>query len=164
MEPEMSKAVAMKCQGCWTDPRTGLTEGYMASGDSLVSLAYSYRLGHTKVRNSVHMVCAAIEKTMMERLQGTQSGDPNRLRSAALGDRPVGVGIENSTREGRPAMQYEVVNQREFAESLSFLRLKVVTSRVEAERVAKKSEVRADLIKSTMGMCSSRGDKREAPV
>ena len=39
----------------------------MASGDSLVSLAYSYRLGHTKVRNSVHMVCAAIEKTMMER-------------------------------------------------------------------------------------------------
>ncbi|CAL8311402.1 unnamed protein product [Gadus morhua 'NCC'] len=58
MEPEMSKAVAMKCQGCWTDPRTGLTEGYMASGDSLVSLAYSYRLGHTKVRNSVHMSCA----------------------------------------------------------------------------------------------------------
>ena len=38
----------------------------MASGDSL-SLAYSYRLGHTTVMNSVHMVCAAIEKTMMER-------------------------------------------------------------------------------------------------
>ncbi|CAL8378762.1 unnamed protein product [Boreogadus saida] len=67
MEPEMSKAVAMKCQGCWTDPQTGLTEGYMASGDSLGSLAYSYRLGHTTVRNSVHMVCAAIGKTMMER-------------------------------------------------------------------------------------------------
>ncbi|KAK0155258.1 Endogenous retrovirus group V member 1 Env polyprotein [Merluccius polli] len=40
---------------------------FMASGDSLVSLAYSYRLGHATVMNSVHMVCAAIEKTMMER-------------------------------------------------------------------------------------------------
>ena len=37
----------------------------MASGDSLVCLAYSYRLGHTTDRNSVHMVCAAIKKTMM---------------------------------------------------------------------------------------------------
>ena len=46
-------------------------------------------------------------------MQGTQSGDPNRLRSAALGDRPVGVGLENSTREVRPAMQHEVVHQRE---------------------------------------------------
>lgn len=40
---------------------------YMASGDSLLSLAYSYRLGHTTVMKSVHMVCAAIVKTMMER-------------------------------------------------------------------------------------------------
>lgn len=37
----------------------------MASGDSLVSLAFNYRLGHTTVINSVHMVCAAIEKKMM---------------------------------------------------------------------------------------------------
>uniref|UniRef100_A0A3B4TJ97 DDE Tnp4 domain-containing protein n=1 Tax=Seriola dumerili TaxID=41447 RepID=A0A3B4TJ97_SERDU len=40
---------------------------YMASGDSLLSLAYSYRLGHATVMKSVHMVCAAIAKTMMER-------------------------------------------------------------------------------------------------
>ncbi|XP_059915812.1 uncharacterized protein LOC132463568 [Gadus macrocephalus] len=52
IEPKQRLAVALR---------------YMASGDSLVSLAYSYRLGHTTVRNSVHMVCAAIEKTMMER-------------------------------------------------------------------------------------------------
>lgn len=38
----------------------------MASGDSLISLAFSYRLGHTTVMNSVHMVCAAIEKHMMQ--------------------------------------------------------------------------------------------------
>lgn len=38
----------------------------MASGDSLISLAFSYPLGHTTVMNSVHMVCAAIEKLMMQ--------------------------------------------------------------------------------------------------
>ncbi|KAE8277589.1 hypothetical protein D5F01_LYC24428 [Larimichthys crocea] len=52
IEPKQRLAVALR---------------YMASGDSLVSLAYSYRLGHSTVINSVHMVCAAIEKTMMER-------------------------------------------------------------------------------------------------
>ncbi|KAG1946513.1 hypothetical protein F2P79_013391 [Pimephales promelas] len=40
---------------------------YFTSGDSLVSLAFSYRLGHRTVVNSVHMVCAAIEKFMMGR-------------------------------------------------------------------------------------------------
>lgn len=40
---------------------------YLASGDSMISLAFSYRLGHTTVRNSVHMVCAAIKKVMMGR-------------------------------------------------------------------------------------------------
>ncbi|XP_027132170.1 uncharacterized protein LOC113745002 [Larimichthys crocea] len=52
IEPKQRLAVALR---------------YMASGDSLVSLAYSYRLGHSTVINSVHMVCAAIETTMMER-------------------------------------------------------------------------------------------------
>ncbi|XP_072248004.1 uncharacterized protein [Leuresthes tenuis] len=52
IEPKQRLAVALR---------------YMASGDSLASLAYSYRLGCTTVRNSVHMVCAAIEKIMMER-------------------------------------------------------------------------------------------------
>lgn len=32
----------------------------------MVSLAFSYRLGRTTVTRSVHMVCAAIEKVMME--------------------------------------------------------------------------------------------------
>lgn len=39
---------------------------YLASGDSLMSLAFSYRLGHSTVVNSVHMVYAAIESKMME--------------------------------------------------------------------------------------------------
>ena len=39
---------------------------YLASGDSLISLAFSYRLGHSTVIKSVHMVFAAIEKLMME--------------------------------------------------------------------------------------------------
>ncbi|KAF0039337.1 hypothetical protein F2P81_007572 [Scophthalmus maximus] len=39
---------------------------YLASGDSLISLAFNYRLCHTTVMNSVHMVCAAIEKVMMQ--------------------------------------------------------------------------------------------------
>ena len=39
---------------------------YLASGDSLISLAFNFRLGHTTVMNSVHMVCAAIEKVMMQ--------------------------------------------------------------------------------------------------
>lgn len=38
----------------------------MASGDSLVSLVFSYRLGHATVSTAVHMVCAAIEKCMLE--------------------------------------------------------------------------------------------------
>lgn len=37
------------------------------SGGSRVSLAFSYRLGHTTVVNSVHVVCAATGKVMMER-------------------------------------------------------------------------------------------------
>uniref|UniRef100_A0A3Q2E6C0 DDE Tnp4 domain-containing protein n=1 Tax=Cyprinodon variegatus TaxID=28743 RepID=A0A3Q2E6C0_CYPVA len=38
----------------------------LASGDSFVSLAFSYRLGVTTARNSVYMVCSAIERVMME--------------------------------------------------------------------------------------------------
>ncbi|XP_056090844.1 uncharacterized protein LOC130070464 [Rhinichthys klamathensis goyatoka] len=50
------------------EPKQRLAVGlrYLASGDSMVSLAFSYRLGHATVMNSVHMVCAAIEKVMME--------------------------------------------------------------------------------------------------
>lgn len=40
---------------------------YLATGDSMVNLAFSYRLGQATVMNSVHMVCAAIEKVMLER-------------------------------------------------------------------------------------------------
>ncbi|XP_057715118.1 uncharacterized protein LOC130930875 isoform X2 [Corythoichthys intestinalis] len=52
LEPKQRLAVALR---------------YLASGDSLISLAFSYRLGHTAVINSVQMVCAAIEKTMVNR-------------------------------------------------------------------------------------------------
>uniref|UniRef100_A0A8C5CCT6 DDE Tnp4 domain-containing protein n=1 Tax=Gadus morhua TaxID=8049 RepID=A0A8C5CCT6_GADMO len=50
------------------EPKQRLAVGlrYLASGDSLISLAFSYRLGHTTVANSVHMVCAAIVKVMMD--------------------------------------------------------------------------------------------------
>ncbi len=41
----------------------------------MVSLAFSYRLGHTIVMNSVHMVCAAIEKVMMERFLPSPTQD-----------------------------------------------------------------------------------------
>uniref|UniRef100_A0A1A7W9J8 DDE Tnp4 domain-containing protein n=1 Tax=Iconisemion striatum TaxID=60296 RepID=A0A1A7W9J8_9TELE len=51
IEPKQRLAVALR---------------YLASGDSLISLASSYRLGHSTVSNSVHMVCAAIEKLMMQ--------------------------------------------------------------------------------------------------
>lgn len=40
---------------------------YLATGDSMVNLVFSYRLGHATVMNSVHVVCAAIEKVMLER-------------------------------------------------------------------------------------------------
>ncbi|KAJ4920286.1 hypothetical protein JOQ06_025989 [Pogonophryne albipinna] len=52
IEPKQRLAVALR---------------YLASGDSLVSLAFSYRLGCATVTNSVHLVCAAIAKKMMER-------------------------------------------------------------------------------------------------
>ncbi|KAJ4922211.1 hypothetical protein JOQ06_026119 [Pogonophryne albipinna] len=52
IEPKQRLAVALR---------------YLASVDSLISLAFSYRLGCTTVTNSVHMVYAAIEKMMMER-------------------------------------------------------------------------------------------------
>ncbi|KAJ4924492.1 hypothetical protein JOQ06_003448 [Pogonophryne albipinna] len=52
IEPKQRLAVALR---------------YLASGDSLISLAFSYRLGCSTVTNSVHMVYAAIEKIMMER-------------------------------------------------------------------------------------------------
>lgn len=39
----------------------------MASGDSFISLAFNYLLGHTTVINSVHMVFAAIEKVKMKK-------------------------------------------------------------------------------------------------
>ncbi|XP_029974555.1 protein ALP1-like [Salarias fasciatus] len=49
------------------EPKQRLAVGlrYLASGDSFVSLAFSYRLGVTTVRNSVFMLCKAIENTMM---------------------------------------------------------------------------------------------------
>ncbi|KAK7944566.1 hypothetical protein WMY93_000294 [Mugilogobius chulae] len=50
IEPKQRLAVALR---------------YLASGDSLVSLSFSYRLGETTVSQSVHMVYSAIEKLMM---------------------------------------------------------------------------------------------------
>uniref|UniRef100_A0A672FU35 DDE Tnp4 domain-containing protein n=1 Tax=Salarias fasciatus TaxID=181472 RepID=A0A672FU35_SALFA len=50
IEPEQRLAVAVR---------------FLASGDSLINLAFCYRLGHSTVAQSVHMVCAAIEKLMM---------------------------------------------------------------------------------------------------
>ncbi|KAK7909459.1 hypothetical protein WMY93_014143 [Mugilogobius chulae] len=40
---------------------------YLATGDSFATLSFGYRLGQTTVRNSVHMVCNAIEKNMMKK-------------------------------------------------------------------------------------------------
>ncbi|XDV34474.1 hypothetical protein PO909_004630, partial [Leuciscus waleckii] len=59
------------------EPKQRLAVGlrYLASGDSMVSLAFSYRLGHATVMNSVHMVCADIEKVMMERFLPRQTQD-----------------------------------------------------------------------------------------
>lgn len=51
IEPKQRLAVALR---------------YLASGDSLISLAFSYRLGHSTVIQSVRMVYAAIEDMMME--------------------------------------------------------------------------------------------------
>uniref|UniRef100_A0A8C9XKI1 DDE Tnp4 domain-containing protein n=1 Tax=Sander lucioperca TaxID=283035 RepID=A0A8C9XKI1_SANLU len=50
------------------EPKQRLAVGlrYLASGDSLISLAFNFRLGHITVMNSVRMVCAAIEKVMMQ--------------------------------------------------------------------------------------------------
>ncbi|KAK7896163.1 hypothetical protein WMY93_021488 [Mugilogobius chulae] len=50
IEPKQRLAVALR---------------YLASGDSLMSLSFSYRLGHSTVVESVHMVYAAIERTML---------------------------------------------------------------------------------------------------
>ncbi|XP_057709956.1 uncharacterized protein LOC130927873 [Corythoichthys intestinalis] len=59
---EWAKIPAAVCANLVKDYR----KRYLASGDSLMSLAFCYRLGHTTVINSVHMVCAAIEKIMMK--------------------------------------------------------------------------------------------------
>ena len=39
---------------------------FMATGESLANLAFSYRLGHATKPTSVHMVCAAVEKLAIE--------------------------------------------------------------------------------------------------
>ncbi|KAJ4939354.1 hypothetical protein JOQ06_028803 [Pogonophryne albipinna] len=64
IEPKQRLAVALR---------------YLASGDSLVSLAFSYRLGCTTVRDAVHLVCAAIEKMMMERFLPRPTEDTFRV-------------------------------------------------------------------------------------
>lgn len=38
---------------------------FLATGESFISLAYQYRLGHSTVSESVHMTCRAIERQMM---------------------------------------------------------------------------------------------------
>ncbi|XP_047205677.1 protein ALP1-like [Girardinichthys multiradiatus] len=50
------------------EPKQRLAVGlrYLASGESMISLASSYRLGCSTVRDCVHMLCEAIEKVMME--------------------------------------------------------------------------------------------------
>ncbi|KAJ4934991.1 hypothetical protein JOQ06_007770 [Pogonophryne albipinna] len=73
IEPKQRLAVALR--SCHVEPL--LEDSISVNGPigvvvagllgSLVSLAFSYRLGCTTVTNSVHMVCAAIEKKMMER-------------------------------------------------------------------------------------------------
>ncbi|KAM4543482.1 uncharacterized protein V3H82_021405 [Fundulus diaphanus] len=52
------------------EPKQRLAVGlrYLASGESMASLASSYRLGCATVRESVHMLCGAIEKVMKEQL------------------------------------------------------------------------------------------------
>uniref|UniRef100_A0A8C6WH76 DDE Tnp4 domain-containing protein n=1 Tax=Neogobius melanostomus TaxID=47308 RepID=A0A8C6WH76_9GOBI len=50
IEPKQRLAVALR---------------FLASGDSLLSLSFAYRLGHATVQNSVHMVFAAIAKIML---------------------------------------------------------------------------------------------------
>ncbi|KAK7938873.1 hypothetical protein WMY93_002199 [Mugilogobius chulae] len=52
IEPKQRLAVALR---------------YLATGDSFATLSFGYRLGQTTVRNSVHMVCNAIEKNMMKK-------------------------------------------------------------------------------------------------
>ncbi|XP_054589902.2 uncharacterized protein [Nothobranchius furzeri] len=47
--------------------RLAVAVRYLASGVSMTSLAFSYRLGLTTVSNSVHVVCAAAVKLMMPR-------------------------------------------------------------------------------------------------
>ncbi|XP_024141057.1 putative nuclease HARBI1 isoform X2 [Oryzias melastigma] len=49
------------------EERLAMALRYLASGDSLISLANNFRLGHSTVVNSVHMVFAAIEDRMMDR-------------------------------------------------------------------------------------------------
>lgn len=51
IEPKQRLAVALR---------------YLASGDSLMSMAFGYLLGHSTVVESVHMVYSAIERNMME--------------------------------------------------------------------------------------------------
>lgn len=41
----------------------------------VISLAFNYCLGHTTVMNSVHMVCAAIEKVMMQKFLPRPTAD-----------------------------------------------------------------------------------------
>ncbi|KAJ0070133.1 hypothetical protein NL108_002460, partial [Boleophthalmus pectinirostris] len=63
--PELSRQFTNYRAAIEPKQRLAVALRYLASGDSLITLAFAYRLGHSTVQNSVHMVFAAIEKIMM---------------------------------------------------------------------------------------------------
>ncbi|XP_061925526.1 uncharacterized protein LOC133664703 [Entelurus aequoreus] len=64
--PEITKVSTNYRAAIEAKQRLAVALRYLATGDSLSSIALDYRLGHTTVMNSVHMVCAAIEKVTMK--------------------------------------------------------------------------------------------------